>query len=303
MAMRAFLFSLSVLTAFLYVGSAKAADSYNVALHADVFLEQGPYFVGGWCCGKQADPATIVDGDFFNRSWQWDQGPVWWDIRRSAYPDKQQVIIDLGDIYTIDSFIVQADDNDKYLLYYWNLATNTWSLAWYIPAAGGWGMQTRPNRYDNEQRYMLPASIETDMLLFKGYQGDGLYSVSEIQAFGYPAVKQVAIDIKPGSDQNPINISSKGVIPVAILTTDEFDAADVDPATIFFGPFEAYAEQNALEDVDDDGDIDMILHFRTQDTGIALEDTEAVLTGETFEGRKIEGSDIVSAIERKGSRR
>jgi len=34
----------------------------------------------------------------------------------------------------------------------------------------------------------------------------------------------VAIDIKPGSDPNAINPNSKGVIPVAILTTPEFDA-------------------------------------------------------------------------------
>jgi hypothetical protein len=87
------------------------------------------------------------------------------------------------------------------------------------------------------------------------------------------------------------------------LTTDEFDAADVDPGTVLFGPGGAYAEQYALEDVDDDGDIDLILHFRTQDAGIAAGDTEAVLTGETLEGRRIEGSDRVRVLERKGGRK
>jgi hypothetical protein len=39
----------------------------------------------------------------------------------------------------------------------------------------------------------------------------------------------VPIDIKPGSFPNSINPQSKGVIPVAILTTDTFDATTVDP--------------------------------------------------------------------------
>ena len=116
-------------------------------------------------------------------------------------------------------------------------------------------------------------------------------------------VIMVDIDIKPGSDPNSININSRGVIPVAILTTEEFDAAEVDPGTVLFGPLGAYPENYALEDVDYDGDIDMVLHFRTQDAGIAPEDTEAVLTGETYEGRKIEGYDSVRVLERKGGRK
>ena len=40
------------------------------------------------------------------------------------------------------------------------------------------------------------------------------------------------IDIKPGSDPNPINPGSNGLIPVAILSSEDFDATTVDPATI-----------------------------------------------------------------------
>ncbi len=38
-------------------------------------------------------------------------------------------------------------------------------------------------------------------------------------------------------------------------------------------------------------------------SGIAPEDTEAVLTGETYDGRKIEGSDSVRVLERKGGKK
>lgn len=111
-------------------------------------------------------------------------------------------------------------------------------------------------------------------------------------------VKEVAVDIKPGSDPNSINPRSKGRIPVAILTTDTFDATTVDPATVRFGATgtEAAPVHSALEDVDGDGDTDLILHFSTQDTGIACGDISAFLTGETVSGQTIEGSDSINTV-------
>lgn len=126
-------------------------------------------------------------------------------------------------------------------------------------------------------------------------------AAAEIEMLGYKTLIPVGIDIKPWSDPNSINLNNKGVIPVAILTTDDFDAAAVNPETVRFGPNEASPERYALEDIDYDGDIDMILNFRTQDTGIAPGDTEAVLTGETYAGRKIKGSDSVRVLESKGN--
>jgi len=118
---------------------------------------------------------------------------------------------------------------------------------------------------------------------------------------------EVVIDIKPGSYPNSINLDSKGVIPVAILTTDAavgepvtFDATTVDPETVLFGPGKAAPVHYALEDVDNDGDIDMILHFKTQETGITAGDTEATLTGETVDGRQFFGTDSVRIVPPKG---
>lgn len=47
-----------------------------------------------------------------------------------------------------------------------------------------------------------------------------------------PSVIQVYVDIKPGSWPNPITVKSKGVIPVAICGTEDFDVTTIDPATI-----------------------------------------------------------------------
>jgi hypothetical protein len=44
------------------------------------------------------------------------------------------------------------------------------------------------------------------------------------------------IDIKPGGDPNSVNPGSRGVVSVAILTTEDFDATTVDPLLVEFGP-------------------------------------------------------------------
>jgi len=109
---------------------------------------------------------------------------------------------------------------------------------------------------------------------------------------------EVDIDIKPWSDPNSINLKSKGVISVAILTTEDFDATTVDPLSAEFGPNGAVEAcgKGHIEDVDDDGDLDLLLHFNKQEADIACGDIEAVLTGETFDGMEIEGFDSVNIV-------
>ncbi|MEX2498474.1 MAG: nidogen-like domain-containing protein [Wenzhouxiangellaceae bacterium] len=109
---------------------------------------------------------------------------------------------------------------------------------------------------------------------------------------------QIDIDIKPEGTPNAVNLRNRGVIPVAILATERFDAAQADSETIEFGPDGSKPAHPGghREDVDGDGDVDLLLHFPTQETGIAC-DAEAVsLTGETFEGRMIEGSDSILIV-------
>jgi probable HAF family extracellular repeat protein len=108
----------------------------------------------------------------------------------------------------------------------------------------------------------------------------------------------VAVDIKPGSDTNPINPRSNGKVPVAILTTDAFDANTVDAATVRLGPTgaEAVPVRVAIEDVNHDGLSDLLLHFNTQDTGIECGATSLSLTGQTFSGQGIRGADSIVTV-------
>ena len=83
-----------------------------------------------------------------------------------------------------------------------------------------------------------------------------------------------------------VNVKAKGVIPVAILTTPTFDATTVDVSAVRFGPGNA-SETHGVghpSDVDGDGDVDLVLHFRTQDAAIPCGATTATLTGTGITG-------------------
>ena len=50
------------------------------------------------------------------------------------------------------------------------------------------------------------------------------------------------------------------------------------------------------EDVDNDGDTDLVLHFQLAATNLTCESTEGSLTGETFDGGAIAGTDAVRMV-------
>lgn len=120
----------------------------------------------------------------------------------------------------------------------------------------------------------------------------------DFRGIAFP-VRPVAIDIKPGSIPNPINLMAHGVIRVAILSSDTFDAADVDVTTLAFGPDGSYPSErppSRFADVDRNGIADLVLHFPTFETGIAIGDTEACLTGNLLDGTPIRGCDAVETL-------
>jgi hypothetical protein len=104
-------------------------------------------------------------------------------------------------------------------------------------------------------------------------------------------------DVKPGSDKNPVNPKSRGVIPVAIMGSADFDATQVDYTKVRFGPNEASPIHDGhIVDVNSDGFADVLFHFNTIDTGIECGVTHATLTGETFGGSSISGTDAVKTV-------
>ena len=111
----------------------------------------------------------------------------------------------------------------------------------------------------------------------------------------------VGLDIKPHSFPNSINTKSRGKIPVAILSSPIFDApAQVDKATLTFGQMGDEASlafcTKKNEDVNDDGLLDVVCHFKNQATGFQIGDSEGVLKGFTQGGRPFEGVDSVRIV-------
>jgi DNA-binding beta-propeller fold protein YncE len=115
---------------------------------------------------------------------------------------------------------------------------------------------------------------------------------------GLGAAEEVQVQIRPGSLPNRINPKSNGLIRVAILSTETFDATTVDPQSLRFGPKGAQEAHNKghIRDVNHDGRPDLILHFRARATGIQCGHTAASLTGETFVGASIQGFDAIQTV-------
>jgi hypothetical protein len=134
-------------------------------------------------------------------------------------------------------------------------------------------------------------------------------------------VTDVHFDIKPGSCPNPLNLNqnaqnSKGVLPVAILGTEEFDVADIDPTSVSImgvAPLRwSYEDVSSpVEDSEDscdcseegpDGFGDLTLKFHRSEIidsllTMPLEDFMVLtIEGELNDGSSFEGSDCIKIL-------
>ena len=135
---------------------------------------------------------------------------------------------------------------------------------------------------------------------------------------------EVPVDVHPTSCPNPINVGSKGLTPVAILGTADFDVSTIDPATIMlqgispirwaiedvatpYEPFVGKEGAYACNMYGPDGYFDLTLKFTTQALAAALgavSDRQVLvvtLTGslkEEFGGTQIIGEDVVIILKK-----
>lgn len=104
----------------------------------------------------------------------------------------------------------------------------------------------------------------------------------------------VVIDIRPNDYPNNVNLRSRGVLPVAILTTPDFDASSVLISSAIFAGAQPVRWQS--QDVDRDGDVDLLLQFRVQELNLSAFSVEVVLTGTTMALVPFEGRDSVRIV-------
>lgn len=111
-------------------------------------------------------------------------------------------------------------------------------------------------------------------------------------------LQPISLDITPSGDCKTIN-PGVGSLSVTILSSNEFDAATVDPATIRFGSTGTEAapfSKAKMKDADCDGTTDMVLLFRVYETGIKCGDTTATLKANTFAGKEVVGTGSIKTV-------
>ena len=128
------------------------------------------------------------------------------------------------------------------------------------------------------------------------------FGISSLAFSPAPAVT-VAIDVKPGDDDDPpsINPTSHGKTPVAILSSPTFNApAQIDVTSLTFGATgneQSLAFCSGSEDINGDGLLDFVCHFRTELLGFKNPGgTVAILKGKTVTGLSLQGTDTVVIV-------
>ena len=114
----------------------------------------------------------------------------------------------------------------------------------------------------------------------------GSQQLVRAQEMTCPPHAPVAIDIKPGDGPNTIKLSARGLLPVALLSTPDFDASQFIPEAVHFsdasvsmdmGCVGASPVRSILDDVNDDGLMDVVYFFRIQDLNLTMDSTAARL--------------------------
>lgn len=130
----------------------------------------------------------------------------------------------------------------------------------------------------------------------------GLAAFANPAAAHFPA--DLEIDVKPGTDENPINPRSNGVTTVAVLQNDAFDPTS-EEVRYRFGSPDALGDgggatpvRHRVRDVDGDGHDDLVLQFRTSEAGFDHGDDEAELRWDRTEAREhgLSGTDEIRTV-------
>lgn len=103
---------------------------------------------------------------------------------------------------------------------------------------------------------------------------------------------QISIDIKPNAKSITTHANEHGKIPVALITSDEFDALKADLDSIRFGPPNGTGTTGRCNK----NGANLLCHFEKKDAGFGEEDTEGMVTGTMIGGTPFEGRGWLKVI-------
>ena len=222
-------------------------------------------------------------------------------------PDGTKIVFRSARDGNTEIYVMGADGGGQLNLT--NRSTGDFQPAW---SPDGTKIAFMSNRDGNSEIYVMNVDGSSPTRLTMNSTGDE-------DPDWQPLIKQVAVDVKPGDCPSPLNIDSRGVLPIAIAGAAGFDVADLDPASVRLEGVAAL--RSALEDVtgpspsradcdlpcDDAGAdtiLDMTLKFDTQAVVAALgevADGQCVvlrLKGWLRDGTLIVGEDVVKIIKK-----
>lgn len=121
-----------------------------------------------------------------------------------------------------------------------------------------------------------------------------------------PAVKHVGIDIRPGERAEKATVHlSRARVPVAILSSADFDAMQIDTTKLTFGHS---GDEQSLEkcypkgvDVNRDGYRDMVCLFSVKASNFEPNDVVGLVKGSTTTGAQFQGRGLLKVIELRKS--
>ena len=164
------------------------------------------------------------------------------------------------------------------------------------------------------ENLIIPDSFGPDSgLLFLMSEPEGIqvlvapsYYSAGIVELAPCAAPELIVDIRPGSDVNPLNLQAAGVLPVAVAGTDGIDVRDIDLASISLAgvsPRRAgYEDVTSADRSGADGIEDLALHFDNAALAALLVEAangdlvELTLTATFKDGTPVAGTDVVTVL-------
>ncbi len=116
-----------------------------------------------------------------------------------------------------------------------------------------------------------------------------------------PDILSLLMDIRPGSDINPVNSKSNGALPVAIYGSADVDVTEIDLATLMLEGMSLREKGNgdklgSFEDINGDSIVDLLLHFDLSELSFNASTDVYTLSGMMLDGMALEGSDSIRAV-------
>jgi hypothetical protein len=105
----------------------------------------------------------------------------------------------------------------------------------------------------------------------------------------------VDIDVQPKSTKNNVRLNTNNLLPVAIMGSAAYDISQVNPDSVTFEGASPVRPAK-FKDLNGDGMPDMMFKFAIQDTSIECGDNEATLSGQTWDGLDVTGTDSINTV-------